>query len=109
MHDDRLATIAWSFTALLLVSVAICRLAGRGTIVPNGFVGIRIPSVMYSDAAWKAGHAAAVVPAVCGFGSAAVCSIAGLVLPVAYWGAIIAFIGAISWMVVAANRAAGTP
>jgi hypothetical protein len=108
VHDDRLATIAWAFTALLLLAVVICRLAGSGKIGPNGFVGIRIPSVMYSDAAWKSGHAAGVVPAACGFGFAAVCSIAGLVLPVAYWGAIIAFIGGFAWMV-AANRAAGTP
>jgi hypothetical protein len=109
MHHDRLAILAWAYTALLLLAVVICRLAGSGKIRPNSLVGIRIPPVMRSDAAWKAGHVAGVVPAACGFGLAAICSIAGLVNPVAYWGAIIAFIGGLAWMVVAANRAAKTP
>jgi uncharacterized membrane protein len=40
------------------VMVAIGRLADAGRLPRNPIAGIRIPSTMRSDAAWKAGHRA---------------------------------------------------
>lgn len=60
--------LAW-WVALLIGPVVtglmagISRAAGTGRIERNGAVGIRLPSTMASDAAWQAGHRAAVAPA----------------------------------------------
>ena len=45
----------------------------------NGFLGLRIPSTMYSDDAWRAGHHAAALPAWIGFVAITVAAIIGLV------------------------------
>src|SRR5450830_1064974 len=101
---DRLVLLAWVFTGLLLLLVVVCLAASRGAIPKNRFVGVRIPAVMRSDAAWRAGHAAGVIPAVvaCAIGLAS--SALGLVTPVAYWGSIVAFAGGLVWIIVSASR-----
>lgn len=50
---------------LLLVGLLLCSLAHRaakGSLKRNPWAGIRIPSTMASEAAWDAGHRAAVLP-----------------------------------------------
>jgi len=46
--------------ALSVLATVIAGLAGRGTVGANGLVGIRTPALRSSDAAWRAGHRAAV-------------------------------------------------
>lgn len=99
-----LVVAAWVFTALLLLVVA-CVAAGRGTLPLNHLFGVRIPALMRSDAAWRAGHAAGVVPGVYALVIAFGCSTVGLFTPVAYWGSIAAFVGGVAWVAVTASRA----
>lgn len=102
----RLIILGWTFTGLLLVLVVICIAAARGALPLNGFVGIRIPSLMRNDAAWRAGHAAAVRPATVAFVVALIASGIGLALPPAYWGAIGAFAAGVVWVFIRSSRAA---
>lgn len=46
--------------------------AARGSLAPNGLVGIRTPATQRSDAAWRAGHRAA--------------------LPIVGWGGLVAVV-----------------
>ncbi|MGW6377936.1 SdpI family protein [Rhodococcus sp. NPDC055112] len=101
-----LIDVAWVFTGLLLLLVVVCVAAGRGAIPVNSFVGIRIPALKRSEAAWRVGHAAAVMPGVTAFVIAGICSGIGLGAPVAYWGTIIAMVGGVIWVFVRAARAA---
>lgn len=61
---------------LLLVGLLLCWMAlrsAKGSLKRNPWAGIRIPSTMASEAAWDAGHRAAVLPMmVAGVGPAAV-------------------------------------
>jgi hypothetical protein len=50
----------WVAVALSVLATVIAGLAGRGTVAANGLVGIRTPALRSSDAAWRAGHRAAV-------------------------------------------------
>lgn len=45
-----------------LVIAGSVQACATGRIGPNPIAGIRLPSVMASDAAWRAGHAAAAIP-----------------------------------------------
>lgn len=52
---------------LVAVLVAgMVRLCASGRIPRNQFAGIRLPALFASDAAWRAGHRAALVPTVAG-------------------------------------------
>jgi hypothetical protein len=102
----RMTVLGWVFTGLLLLLVVTCIAASRGAIPLNVFFGVRLPPLMRSDAAWRAGHAAGVVPAVIAFVVALVCSAIGIVAPVAYWGSIVAMVGGVVWVFVRASRAA---
>lgn len=59
--------LAMSTGALILAVVGLAfipipALCGRG-VIPRGWgVGIRLPAIQQSDAAWRAGHRAAVLP-----------------------------------------------
>jgi len=103
-----LATLGWVCTALLLMMAFICLAAGAGKLRANGVIGIRIPAVMRSEAAWKAGHAAGVVPAFISCAVGLACSAVGLITSVAYFGAIVALVGGLIWVVIRAVRAANT-
>ncbi len=109
-HDAAagLAALGWVFTGLLLLITLINRAAGDGRIPPNSTVGIRIPPLQRSEAAWTAGHAAGVKPVVIAFCVAAVCGVVGLFAPTAYWGAIAAFVGGLVWVIASAVRAANS-
>lgn len=98
--------VAWVFTGLLLMIALICWAAGKGMIAPNGLVGLRIPPLTLSDSAWRAGHAAAALPASIAFGGALACHIVGLFEPPADWGPFVALIGGGAWILTAAVRAA---
>jgi hypothetical protein len=65
--------------ATLFIAV-LSQLGGNGVLKRNGFLGLRIPSTMYSDDAWRAGHHAAALPAWIGFVAITVAAIIGLVL-----------------------------
>jgi hypothetical protein len=83
---QRVLTIVLSL-AMPLIAV-VSSLGGTGHLAWNGFIGIRIPSTMASDEAWKVGQHAATVPAWCGFVAAAIVSV-------------------VSWTVVSSNVAVG--
>ncbi|MGH3704798.1 MAG: hypothetical protein ACRDT9_09245 [Agromyces sp.] len=67
-----------------------------------------MPALKRGEAAWRAGHSAAVLPAVITFVVAVACSVIGLVAPVAYWGTVIAMAGGVAWVFVRASKAAAT-
>ena len=101
-----LPVLAWTFTVLLLVLVVVSLLAGRGTIPLNHWAGIRLPPVMRSEATWRAGHTAAVLPAAIAFIVSLGFALAGAAVPIAYWGSIAAFAGGFILVAVRAVRAA---
>lgn len=98
--------LVWIFTGLLLLLVVACVMAGHGAIPLNHFFGVRIPALMRNEAAWRAGHAAARVPAVVAFVLALLCSALGMIAPAAYIGTFIAFIGGVVWVGFTASKAA---
>ncbi|MCD2169558.1 SdpI family protein [Microbacterium sp. JC 701] len=91
-------------------SVLLLWLCGRDVVPRNRVVGIRLPALLASDAAWRAGHSAAVGPA----GAGAL--VGALVLAVSALGrsdsvlepilVVIVMIGALGWAAVVAVRAA---
>jgi SdpI/YhfL family protein len=99
MHDSSipLALLGGVFTGLLFVLLVTCIVAGRGILPVNHFFGVRLPALMGSQAAWRGGHRAAVIPAAVAFTIALIGSGVGLVVPVASWIAIIAFTAGIIW------------
>jgi hypothetical protein len=103
---EPLVLLAWLFTGLLLLLVVVCLAAGRGAIPVNHFLGIRIPALKRSEAAWRAGHSAGVGPALGALAVGLFFSFLGLVAPVAYWGSIVAFAGGVVWVFIRASRAA---
>jgi hypothetical protein len=102
----RLVVLAWVFTGLMLVLLVACVAASRGALRLNHFFGVRLPSLMRSNAAWRAGHAAAVLPSAVSFAVALVASAVGLAIPVGYWVAIIAFVGDVIWVFIRASAGA---
>jgi len=97
----------------LLLAAVISQLGGSGRLSRNGIVGVRIPSTMSSDGAWRAGHHAAALPAWVGFviiSSAAILTLllfgssGKTVFGVIAVAAI--FVVSLVWLVVAASRAA---
>ncbi len=61
MDENEIGALAGA-AALALAAVAlgvVARLAAADRLPRNGFAGIRIPSTMRSDSAWRAGHRAA--------------------------------------------------
>ncbi len=98
--------LAWVFTGLLPVLLITCVLAARGAVPLNHWVGVRIPAVMRSDTTWRAGHAAGIVPAIVASLVALVCTACGAFVPALYWGSVVAFVGGVVWVMIAATRGA---
>ncbi|MBF4578183.1 SdpI family protein [Frigoribacterium sp. VKM Ac-2530] len=73
----------WVAVALSVLATVIASLAGRGSVAANGLVGIRTPALRSSDAAWRAGHRAA-VPILAAL--TVVSAAAGVVVFAATWG-----------------------
>lgn len=101
-----LPVLGWVFTAVLLGLMVVSYAAGRGAIALNPYLGIRIAPLMRSDAAWKAGHAAAVVPSVVAFVVSLACSVIGLFVVAVYWGSVACLVGGLAWASVNAVKAA---
>jgi hypothetical protein len=102
----RLVLIAWVFTALLLVLLLTCIAAGRGTLPKNRGFGVRLPSLMRSDAAWQAGHRAGVMPSAIAAVVALVSSVVGLAIPATYYLSIAAFLIGVVWVFTRSSSAA---
>ena len=64
----------------LLLAAVLSQLGANGRLMRNGMVGLRIPSTMSSDEAWRAGHHAAAAPAWIGFIVISVVAIASMLL-----------------------------
>lgn len=99
----------------VLLAAVVSQLGGNGRLQRNGFIGLRIPSTMSSDEAWRAGHHAAAVPAWIGFVVITVAAILSMflfgstgtaVVGVIVVGAI--FVVTFLWLIFAASRAART-
>jgi hypothetical protein len=98
--------------ATALVAV-VARLAAAGRIARNAFVGIRLPSTMASDAAWHAGHRAAVAPACWSLAVLLLADVAALLLrargvstDALTVALVVPLLLAIVWIVVASSRSA---
>ncbi|HEU0205710.1 MAG TPA: SdpI family protein [Pseudolysinimonas sp.] len=98
--------------AILLMAV-VSQLGGTGRLPRNGFLGLRIPSTLASDDAWRAGHRAAALPAWCGFAAAAVVAVVcwTLIRSITAVDICVVVIGAlfgvtVIWSLIAASRAA---
>lgn len=101
-----LTVLAWVFTVLLLVLAVTCVVAGRGRLARNRYFGVKLPALERSDEAWRAGHAAAVLPAMVAFVVAAVASIVGLIAPAIYCVTIVVAIAGVVWVFARATAAA---
>lgn len=98
MDEDLLGVIMLSFSTVLVcvVTVVTVRAAAAGSLDRNGAVGIRTRDTRASDAAWVAGHAAA-LPRVRWSVPVAVCAVvAAIVLSVLgrpEWGIVAGLVG----------------
>lgn len=99
----------------VLLAAVISQLGGNGRLPRNGFIGLRMPSTMSSDEAWRAGHHAAAVPTWIGFVVITVVAILSMFLSgstgTAVLGTIVVgaiFVVTFVWLTVAASRAART-
>ena len=68
VRKEQIMTV-WVAVALSLLVTVIAVLAGRGSLAANGLVGIRTRALKSSEAAWRAGHRAA-VPVLIGLSAA---------------------------------------
>jgi SdpI/YfhL protein family len=100
------AEVGWILAAVLLVIAVVSAAAGRGAIRRNPYAGIRLPPLQRSEAAWRAGHAAAVVPSIVAFVVTMVASAIAIALPVVEWAAVVAFVLGAVWAVTLAARRA---
>jgi len=98
--------LGWVFVAVLAALLVVSVLAAKGRIPLNPWAGIRIPSLMRSSEAWRAGHASAIRPSAIACGAALLCSIVGLFAPVAYLGSIAISVAGLVWVTLRASRAA---
>jgi hypothetical protein len=103
--------------AVLWLAAWICRAAASGRITRNHVIGIRLPSTLASDEAWRVGHAGAYRPALLAATIASVPVLAGVVaalltppnsalVPLFITLGVVTLVGGIVWSTVAASRAA---
>jgi hypothetical protein len=104
--SSSLVILGWVFTGLLLMLLITAIATGRGRIPLNHFFGIRLPDLLRSNSAWRAGHRAAVVPAGIAFGVSLLASVVALFVPITYWVSIIAFAAGVAWVFLRASAAA---
>ncbi|MEN2740177.1 SdpI family protein [Microbacterium sp. X-17] len=101
------ATVLTVLAVLLPIVSALC--AG-GVLRRNHLVGIRFPALQASDAAWTAGHRAAILPSTVLAVLAVVLLVLSYAVPaLALWGSILTMLVAIAgfaWGILAALRAA---
>jgi uncharacterized membrane protein len=81
-----------------VIAVAVGRTAAAGRLPKNPFVGIRIPSTLRSDEAWRAGHrAAASSLTVSGIGPIAVATVVAVIRPGPHAQAVLIRVGS-AWL-----------
>jgi uncharacterized membrane protein len=100
--------ILWPIlSAVVLIVTAVC---AAGWVKPNPLVGIRIPATRQSAGAWRAGHRAALTPAMVGTVAVAIASVLSITSSQSdsVWRvvAIASFVAELIWIIVAAQRAA---
>ena len=98
--------VPFILVAVMLLVVVVTQLASSERVARNGFVGIRIPPTMASDAAWAAGHKAALIPSWIGFGLIVVVAVVAQFMHLADWILIVVLLLFLAWTVVAAWRGA---
>src|ERR1700712_3677147 len=98
--------VAYILTAALLLVAVVNQLAASGRIRRNGFVGIRIPPTLASDAGWSAGHRAAAAPLWIGLVLTAVACVVSQFSVVGGIPCLVLFALRLVWSVVAAWRGA---
>ena len=98
--------LAYILGATMLLVVLVTQLAASGRIARNGLVGIRIPPTMASDAAWTAGHKAALMPSWIGFALVAVTAGVAQFIPGINGDLTAILLLFLAWSVVAAWRGA---
>ncbi|PSS45198.1 hypothetical protein C6401_03585 [Arthrobacter woluwensis] len=111
MSSSETATLVTILSVLGAIFIICGILALAARLPMNPFVGIRIPSTMMSDAAWKAGHRAAgpylIVGGLCAFAGGALAiaapSIGTLALTLIPTAAVLVFL---TIAVILASRAA---
>ena len=96
----------YTVAAAMLVVVVVTQLAASGRVRRNGFIGLRIPPTMASDAAWVAGHRAALVPSWIGFVVVTIAAGAAQFTPGVTTACIVLLFLFLGWSVVAAWRGA---
>lgn len=55
-----------TLTVLAAVVLVVCVLCGAGLVPRNRFAGLRFPTLYFSQATWRAGHRAAILPSAIG-------------------------------------------
>ncbi len=107
MHFDSGTTaVAYILTATLVLVAVVNQLAAAGTIRRNGFIGIRIPPTLASDAGWRAGHRAAAAPMWIGLVLTALAAAFASFSAVGGIPSIVLFALTLAWALVAAWRGA---
>jgi len=80
----RLVVLAVVVVGIVSVAAAILMvLCGVGVVPRNPYAGLRLPSLFASDAAWTAGHRAAIIPQACTAVVDVVLTVWALVMPTA--------------------------
>ncbi|MES2094432.1 MAG: SdpI family protein [Actinomycetota bacterium] len=97
---------AYIFAAAMLLIAVVTQLAASGRIGRNGFVGIRIPPTLASEAAWRAGHRAAVLPTWIGFVVVIITAVVAQFAPQAFVVVVVLLLLFLVWAVLAAWLAA---
>lgn len=85
--------------------IAVLALCARG-VIPRGWaVGIRLPALQQSDAAWRAGHAAALVPYAVFAVVGALLALSPLVFPnVADWAPLLTTVAVVAGLIIGSVR-----
>jgi hypothetical protein len=96
----------WVLTAAVLLLAIVTTLVGRGIVHANRGYGIRLPSLLRSETAWRAGHAAAIPSAWIGFVLLLVSSIIGTFNPILNLATVALFVLTAIVSLVTANSAA---
>lgn len=92
---------------LMLASAIMCRAAVAGKITRNHWAGFRLPALFASDAAWRAGHAAAQAPSWIGFAGTALGAAGALIFgPVFLFFEVPVFVLTLGWAMISAVQAA---
>ena len=100
--------VAYILVAATRLIAVVTQLAASGKIRRNGFIGLRIPPTMASDAGWTAGHQAARIPVWSGFAVITITAVVAQFVPISDVVFFAMLLLTLTWSVVAAWRGAGS-